>query len=101
MRGESPAFLETGYEQWIFSLDTISHHGLGFRPIVVAGRVEVRCRRADGMNGPNGFFWLLIAFPVYLLASGKLTGYIQLLGATAGTGTTKAQTGLNNNQAIV
>jgi len=53
------------------------------------------------MNGPNGFFWLLVAFPIYLLAGGKLVGYIQLLGTGSGTaGTTNVQTGLNNNQAL-
>lgn len=53
------------------------------------------------MNGPNGFFWLLIAFPVYLLAKGQFVNYVQLLGTGNGTtGTIKAMTGLNNNQAL-
>ncbi len=53
------------------------------------------------MSGPNGFFWLLVAFPLYLLANGKFVKYVQLLGTSAGTGSQKVQTGLNNNQAIV
>lgn len=30
------------------------------------------------MNGPNGFFWLLLAFPIYLLANGKFVPYVKL-----------------------
>lgn len=57
------------------------------------------------MNGPNGFLWLLVAFPIYLLANGKFVSYIQLLGTSAGTTGPATnpllQQGLNNNQAIV
>jgi len=30
------------------------------------------------MNGINGFFWLLVAFPVFLLANGKFVEYVKL-----------------------
>lgn len=55
------------------------------------------------MNGPNGFFWLLIAFPVYLLAKGKFVNYVQLLGTSSGVVPAPGAkpTGLNNNQAVV
>lgn len=29
----------------------------------------------------NGFTWLLLAFPIYLLAKGRFTSYITLNGA--------------------
>ena len=53
----------------------------------------------------NGFFWLLIAFPVYLLANGNFTPYVQLLGAQPGAAPAAPtnpmlQMGLNNNQGI-
>lgn len=59
------------------------------------------------MNAGNGFFWLLIAFPVYLLANGKFVNYLKLLGTTggdvAGSGSQGSSNrgGLNNNQAVV
>jgi len=55
------------------------------------------------MNGPNGFFWLLIALPVYLLANGKFVNYVRLLGTSDGVVAAPGAkpTGLNNNQAVV
>lgn len=51
----------------------------------------------------NGFTWLLLAFPVYLLARGRFVSYLKLTGAT-GVGVSSTgggSLGLNNNQAIV
>lgn len=55
----------------------------------------------------NGFTWLLISFPVYLLAKRRLTNYFGLAsgktvsGGGEQTGTTINPGGLNNNQAVV
>jgi len=34
----------------------------------------------------NGFTWLLLAFPIYLLAKGRFTTYLTLTGQTPQTG---------------
>lgn len=57
----------------------------------------------------NGFTWLLISFPVYLLAKRRLTNYFGLASgktvggevAQTGKGGTSNPGGLNNNQAVV
>lgn len=45
------------------------------------------------MNGINGFFWLLIAFPVYLLANGKFVSYVKLAAIKGSTGQTGGASG--------
>lgn len=55
----------------------------------------------------NGFTWLLISFPVYLLAKKRLVNYFGLAsgnmssGDVAESGSTLNPGGLNNNQAVV
>lgn len=55
----------------------------------------------------NGFTWLLLSFPVYLLAKGRFVDYVKI--ASGGNGSAaptsvgtrpKGLGGLNNNQAV-